>query len=187
VKSEADPLDGNPPAQQRRTVEAIGYLEQAVVTATPIAGLVLRYGSLYGPGTSVANEYAQLLRKRKLPLVGGGAGIWSFVHVDDVAAATALAVEHGDPGLYNVVDDEPAPVAEWLPYLAECLGAPPPRRVPAWLARFAIGEVGISVMTQIRGSSNAKAKSRLGWTPIWPSWREGFRRGLFDQPLQAAA
>ncbi|HEY7690815.1 MAG TPA: NAD(P)-dependent oxidoreductase [Gaiellaceae bacterium] len=176
VKTEEDPLDPSPPAHQRRSLAAIGYLERAVLGAPE--GLVLRYGSLYGPGTSVASEYAQLIRKRKLPLVGGGRGIWSFLHVDDAAAATAIAVEGGRPGLYNVVDDDPAPVAEWLPYLAEVLGARPPRHVPAWLARFAIGEVGVSLMTQIRGSSNAKAKRELGFVPIWSSWREGFGAGL---------
>jgi nucleoside-diphosphate-sugar epimerase len=187
VKSEEDPLDGDPPAEQRRTIAAIGYLERAVVDAAPIEGIVLRYGSLYGPGTSVANEYAELIRKRKMPVVGGGTGIWSFLHVDDAAAATALAVERGTPGLYNIVDDEPAAVAEWLPYLAECLGARPPRHVPAWLARLAIGEVGVSVMTQVRGSSNAKAKRELGWEPVWRSWRDGFRRGLVDDSERKAA
>jgi nucleoside-diphosphate-sugar epimerase len=187
LKSESDPLDSSPPASQRGSIEAIRYLEQAVVTAAPIEGLVLRYGSFYGPGTSMANEYAQLIRARKLPLVGDGGGIWSFVHIDDAAAATVLAVEHGDPGLYNIVDDEPAPVAEWLPYLAECLGARPPRRVPVWLARFAIGETGISMMTQVRGSSNTKARRQLGWKPAWPTWRDGFRHGLVDEPLRSAA
>jgi nucleoside-diphosphate-sugar epimerase len=186
VKSESDPLDPSPPAQQRRSIDAIRYLERAVLGAAPIEGLALRYGSLYGPGTSMADEYAQLIGRRKLPLVGGG-GVWSFVHIDDAARATVLAVERGDPGLYNIVDDEPAPVAQWLPYLAECLGARPPRRIPVWLARFAIGEVGVSMMTQVRGSSNAKAKRELGWEPAWPSWRDGFRRGLVDRPVRAAA
>ena len=181
VKSETDPLDPSPPAQQRRSLEAIRYLERVVVEAAPIEGLVLRYGNLYGPGTSIANEYAQMIRERKLPIVGDGGGVWSFVHVDDAAAATVLALERGEPGVYNIVDDEPAAVAEWLPYLAQCLGARPPRRVPAWLARLAIGDVGISMMTQIRGSSNAKAKRELGWQPAWPSWRDGFRRGLVDE------
>ena len=153
----------------------------------PPVGLVLRYGSLYGPGTNVADEFAELIHRRKFPLVGDGGGIWSFVHADDAAAATALAVERGDRGIYNVVDDDPAPVAEWLPYLAEVLGAPRPRRVPAWLARFAIGEVGVEMMTRIRGSSNAKAKRELGFEPIWPNWREGFRDGLPDRALRPAA
>jgi nucleoside-diphosphate-sugar epimerase len=174
VKSEADPLDSHPPTHQRGSLEAIRYLERAVLGAQSPEGLVLRYGALYGPGTSMANELADLIRRRKLPLVGEGTGMWSFIHVDDAAAATALAVEHGAPGVYNVVDDEPAPVAEWLPYLASSLGAPPPRRVPVWLARLVIGEVGVSVMTRIRGASNAKAKRELGWNPAWASWREGF-------------
>lgn len=178
VKTERDPLDSDPPAQQRRSIEAIRYLERAVTTSSP-GGLVVRYGSLYGPGTSVAKEYAQLIRARKLPLVGKGSGIWSFVHVGDAAAATVRAVEAGDPGLYNVVDDDPAPVATWLPYLAAVLGAPPPHRVPVWLARFAIGEVGVSIMTRVRGSSNAKARRELGWEPRWSSWRSGFEHGLF--------
>ena len=143
--------------------------------------------ALYGPGTSITKEFAELIRARKFPLVGDGAGVWSFVHADDAAEATALAVERGAPGLYNVVDDDPAPVAEWLPYLARCLDAPPPRHVPVWLARFAVGEVGISMMTRMRGASNAKAKRELGWAPAWPSWREGFARGLVEQPLRSAA
>jgi nucleoside-diphosphate-sugar epimerase len=120
----------------------------------------------------------ELVRKRKLPLVGDASGIWSWLHVDDAAAATVAAVEGGPAGVYDIVDDDPAAVSEWLPYLAEAVGAKPPRRVPVWLARFAIGEVGVSLMTQIRGSSNAKAKRQLGWEPRWPSWRSGFREGL---------
>jgi nucleoside-diphosphate-sugar epimerase len=186
VKSEEDPLEPDPPAHQRESLAAIRYLERAVAGAAPV-GLVLRYGSLYGPGTSLADEYAQLIRERKLPLVGDGGGIWSFVHADDAAAATVLAVEGGERGVYNVVDDDPAPVAEWLPYLAEVLGARAPRRVPAWLARFAIGEVGVEMMTTIRGSSNAKARRELGFAPLWRSWREGFREGFGERPLRAAA
>ncbi len=187
VKTESDPLDPGPPAQQRRSIEAIGYLEQAVTSAAPIEGVALRYGSLYGPGTSMANEYADLIRARKLPLVGDGAGVWSFTHADDAAAAAVVAAEGGAPGVYNIVDDEPAPVSVWLPYLAECLGARPPRHVPAWIARFAIGEVGVSMMTQIRGASNAKARRELGWEPMWSSWREGFVSGLDDIPVRTAA
>jgi nucleoside-diphosphate-sugar epimerase len=186
VKSEDDPLEPNPPAHQRESLEAIRYLERAVIAASSM-GLVLRYGSLYGPGTAMANEYAQLIRERKLPLVGDGAGIWSFVHADDAASATVLGVEGDERGVYNVVDDEPVPVAEWLPYLAELLGARPPRHVPAWLARFAIGDVGVEMMTRIRGSSNAKAKRGLGFDPVWPSWRQGFRDGFLDRPLRSAA
>ncbi|MGH3076150.1 MAG: NAD-dependent epimerase/dehydratase family protein, partial [Gaiellales bacterium] len=173
VKTESDRLDPDPPAQQRRSIEAIDYLERAVTSASPIEGVALRYGSLYGPGTSMANEYADLVRARKLPLVGDGAGVWSFIHVDDAAKAAVVAAEGGASGVYNIVDDDPAPVSMWLPYLAECLGARPPRHVPAWIARFAIGEVGVSMMTQIRGASNAKARRDLGWEPMWSSWREG--------------
>jgi nucleoside-diphosphate-sugar epimerase len=186
VKTEEDPLDPSPPAHQRRTLEGIRYLERAVASAS-LDGLALRYGALYGPGTSMANEYAQMIRERKFPLVGDGAGVWSFVHVDDAAEATALAVERGAPGNYNIVDDDPAPIAEWLPYLAKCLEAPPPRHLPAWLARLAVGDVGLSLMTRIRGSSNAKAKRALGWEPAWRSWRDGFARGLVEQPVRSAA
>jgi nucleoside-diphosphate-sugar epimerase len=186
VKTEEDPLEPNVPTHQRESLEAIRYVERAVVGAAPV-GLVLRFGGLYGPGTSVAKEFADLIRRRKFPLVGDGGGIWSFVHADDAAAATVLAAEGGNRGVYNVVDDDPAPVAEWLPYLAEVLGAPRPRRVPAWLARFAIGEVGVEMMTKIRGSSNAKAKRELGFEPIWASWRAGFRGGLLERPLRTAA
>ena len=133
------------------------------------------------------DEYAELIRARKFPLVGDGAGVWSFVHADDAASATVLAVEHGAPGLYNIVDDDPAPVSEWLPYLAECLGARPPRRLPVWVARFAVGDVGISLMTRVRGSSNAKAKRELGWEPAWRSWREGFGAALTETPMRSVA
>jgi nucleoside-diphosphate-sugar epimerase len=186
VKSEEDPLDQSPPAHQRRSLDAIRYVERAV-TEAPLDGLVLRYGALYGPAPALASEFARQIRARKFPVVGDGAGIWSFLHIDDAAAATVLAVEHGRPGLYNVVDDDPAPVAEWLPHLARCLGAPPPRHVPVWLARFAAGDVGISLMTQVRGSSNAKARRELGWEPAWPSWRQGFERGLVDESARSAA
>ncbi|HZO62113.1 MAG TPA: NAD-dependent epimerase/dehydratase family protein [Gaiellaceae bacterium] len=186
VKTEEDPLDTDPPARQRRSLEAIVHLERVVLAAAPVEGLAVRYGALYGPGTS-AEEFGRLLLARKFPLVGDGGGIWSFVHVADAAAATALAVERGAPGLYNIVDDHPAPVREWLPYLAECVGAPPPRHLPPWLARLAIGETGVSWMTRIRGSSNEKAKRELGWTPVWSSWREGFREGAADRTLRPAA
>jgi nucleoside-diphosphate-sugar epimerase len=178
VKTEDDPLDANPPAAQRQTLAAIGYLERAVLSASPIEGIVLRYGSFYGPGAS--DSFLDLIRKRKLPIVGDGSGIWSFVHIDDAAAATVAALTRGTPGIYNVVDDEPAPVTEWLPYLAQAIGAKPPLRVPVWLGRIAAGEVGVSLMTKIRGASNAKAKRELGWEPRWPSWRDGFAHGLDD-------
>jgi 2-alkyl-3-oxoalkanoate reductase len=176
VKSEEDPLDPDPPTEQRETLAAIIYLERAVQAATAMRPVVLRYGSLYGPGAS--DDLVGLVRKRRVPVIGDGAGIWSFLHIHDAAAATVAALEHGEPGVYNVVDDEPASVAEWLPFLARSVGAKPPRRVPVWLGRLAAGEVGVSMMTQIRGSSNAKAQRELGWRPAWPSWRQGFSGGL---------
>ena len=172
IKTEEDPLDPQPPAEMRETLRAIRHLERAVLDTPGLTGVVLRYGSLYGPGTSLSNEYVELARKRKLPIVGGGGGIWSFVHVDDAAAATVAAVEGGEPGIYNIVDDDPASVAEWLPVLAEHSGGKPPRSVPSWLGRLATGEVGVSMMTRIRGSSNEKAKRELGWRPSHPSWRD---------------
>jgi 2-alkyl-3-oxoalkanoate reductase len=176
IQTEEDPLDPHPPAAMRDSMAAIRHVEEVVPAASPMQGIVLRYGSLYGLGAS--DEFFDLIRKRTVPVIGNGAGIWSFLHVSDAAAATAAAVGRGQPGLYNVVDDEPATVAEWLPFLARALGAKPPRRVPVWLGRLAAGEVGVSVMTQIRGCSNAKAKRELGWQPEWPSWRQGFTRGL---------
>jgi nucleoside-diphosphate-sugar epimerase len=178
VKTEDDPLDPNPPAMQRETLAAIRHLERVVLAAAPVQGIALRYGSLYGPGAS--DEFVGLIRKGRVPIIGDGAGVWSFLHVRDAAAATVAALEQGAPGVYNVVDDDPASVAEWLPYVAQAVGAKAPRRVPAWLGRLAAGEVGVSMMTQIRGSSNAKARRELGWRPAWPSWREGFSRGLAD-------
>ena len=173
VKTEDDPLDPHPPAEQAKSLAAIRFLEDAVLAA-PLEGIVLRYGSFYGPGDS--ESLVEMIRKRKLPIIGAGTGIWSWIHLDDAAAATVAAVEHGTRGIYNVVDDEPAPVSDWLPYLAEIVGAKPPRRVPVWLGRLAAGEVGVSMMTQIRGSSNAKARRELRWQPAWRSWREGFRQ-----------
>lgn len=175
VKTEEDPLDPEPPAAQRETLAAIRYLERAV-TQAPLAGFVLRYGSLYGPGAS--DELAGQLRRRQVPVVGDGAGVWSFVHVTDAAAATVAAVHGGPAGIYNVVDDEPAAVGQWLPVLAACAGAPRPLRVPAWIGRLVAGQAGVSMMTQIRGCSNAKAKRELGWQLAWPSWRDGFATGL---------
>ncbi|MEO9176042.1 MAG: NAD(P)-dependent oxidoreductase [Gaiellales bacterium] len=187
VKSEEDPLDPSPPAHQRRSMAALQRLERLVTCAESLTGIALRYGSFYGPGTSMATEYAQLIRKRKLPIVGGGGGIWSFIQIDDAAAATVAAVERGDAGIYNIVDDEPAPVSEWLPYLAECLGAKPPRHVPVWLVRPMIGEVGVSIMTRIHGASNAKARRELDWEPTWRSWRDGFRHALLEPPAEEDA
>jgi 2-alkyl-3-oxoalkanoate reductase len=177
VKTEADPLDEHPPTAQTKTLAAIRYLEQATVEGSPL-GIALRYGNFYGPGAS--DELVEIVRARKLPLVGGADGIWSWIHIDDAAGATVAAVERGPTGVYNIVDDDPAPVSEWLPVLAETVGAKPPRHVPVWLARLAVGEVGVSLMTQIRGSSNAKAKRELDWQPRWSSWREGFRHALLE-------
>jgi nucleoside-diphosphate-sugar epimerase len=178
VKTEDDPLDPHPPKAMRESIAAIRYLEETVTEAGGIAGLALRYGALYGPGTSMAEEYATLIRRRKFPLIGDGAAVWSFVHVADAAAATVAALDHGDAGVYNIVDDDPAPVSEWLPHLATLLRAKPPRRVPAWIGRLAAGEVGVAMMTQSRGSSNAKARRELGWEPAHPSWRSGFAESV---------
>jgi nucleoside-diphosphate-sugar epimerase len=177
VKTEADPLDPDPPTQARRTLAAIRHVE-AVTTSVPgIEGIVLRYGGFYGPGTSLGPDgvHTEAIRERKFPVVGNGNGIWSFVHIDDAASATLAAIERGSPGVYNVVDDRPAPVAEWLPYLAEVLGAKPPRHLPAWVGRLVIGEFGVAMMTESRGASNAKAKRELGWQPAYPDWHLGFR------------
>jgi nucleoside-diphosphate-sugar epimerase len=175
VKTEDDPLDPEPAKAQTETLAAIRFLEEAVLAA-PLEGIVLRYGNFYGPDAS--DSLVELVRKRQLPVVGGGAGVWSWVHVDDAAVATAAAVERGRRGIYNVVDEEPAPVAEWLPYLAEALGAKKPLRIPAWLGRVVAGEVPVQWMTSGRGASNAKAERELGWQPTWRSWRQGFRSAL---------
>lgn len=179
-RSESDPLDPSPLANQVESLAALRHLEAAVHAAPGIEGLVLRYVSLYGPGTSLGRDgdLARLVRKRQLPVIGGGAGVWSFVHVDDAASATLAAIERGAPGIYNVADDEPAAVAAWLPQLAAALGAKPPRHIPAWLGRLAAGEVAVATMTRIAGVANAKARRELAWTPRYPSWREGFRGGL---------
>jgi nucleoside-diphosphate-sugar epimerase len=188
VKTEDAPFDPAPAEPFRRTMGAIRHLEQAVTGAAELEGVVLRYGGFYGPGTSLGSGGAHLdaVRQRKFPIVGGGTGVWSFVHADDVASATLAAIERGAPGVYNVVDDEPAPVSEWLPALAEAIGAPPPRGVPAWLGRLLAGEAIVVMMTEVRGASNAKAKRELGWRPSYPSWRDGFRT-LAPPALSAAA
>ncbi|MGH9140660.1 MAG: NAD-dependent epimerase/dehydratase family protein [Vicinamibacterales bacterium] len=180
VKTETDPLDADPPRAMTRSLAAIRALEQILSSTDGVTGIGLRYGSLYGPGTSLSSsgEIVELVRQRKFPLIGSGAGVWSFIHVDDAARATQLAIERGAPGIYNIVDDEPAEVSAWLPELARVLDARPPFRLPAWIGRFAIGDVGVSMMTRVRGSSNAKAKRALGWQPAYASWRDGFRRGL---------
>lgn len=180
AKTEDAPLDPNPPASFSKTLAAIRYLEDTIRRSVDLEALALRYGFFYGPGTGIAKDgvIAELLRKRKLPIVGNGAGIWSFIHINDAARATVAAVSHGDPGIYNVVDDEPASVSTWLPALADAVGAKPPYKVPAWLGKLAIGDGGVSMMTKIRGGLNAKAKRQLGWQPIYPSWRRGFAEGL---------
>ena len=176
VKTEEDPLDPTPARKMRESMNAIRHLETAVTGAEWTEGIVLRYGGFYGPGTSLypGGEQWEQVRKRKFPVVGDGGGIWSFVHIADAAEATAIAVDRGRRGIYNIVDDDPAPVAEWLPALAEKIGAPKPWRVPKFIGRLAAGEVGVVMMTEIRGASNAKAKRELSWQPRHPSWREGF-------------
>ncbi|HEY3958315.1 MAG TPA: NAD(P)-dependent oxidoreductase [Streptosporangiaceae bacterium] len=172
VKTEDDPLDTHPIASSGQTLAAIKHVEKTVPPGAP-EGIVLRFGSFYGPG---ASEFMlDILRKRQMPVIGGGTGVWSFIEVTDAAAATLAAVEHGEPGVYNIVDSDPAPVAEWLPYLAGVLGAKPPMRMPAWLGRLLAGEFVVAQMTEARGSSNEKAKKELGWEPRFASWREGFR------------
>src|SRR3954453_5573534 len=175
---EAEPLDPNPPGALRQVVEALLYLEKAVTTIEWGDGLVLRYGGFYGPGTSISMDPdAQMsapIRKRRLPIVGDGGGVFSYIHVEDAATATAIAVERGAPGVYYVVDDEPAAQRDWLPVLASALGAKPPRRIPRWLARLVAGEMATLMMTEVKGASNEKAKLELGWEPRYASWRQGF-------------
>jgi nucleoside-diphosphate-sugar epimerase len=171
VKTETDPLDPDPLPATRQSMAAIRHVEETVPGAVP-EGLVLRYGMFYGPGAS--DSMLDVVRKRQMPVIGGGTGTWSFTEVTDAAAATAAAVTRGGPGIYNVVDDDPAPVREWLPYLSECLGVKPPMRAPGWLGKLLAGEVVVSLMTEARGSSNAKARRELGWAPRYPSWRDGF-------------
>jgi nucleoside-diphosphate-sugar epimerase len=180
-KTEEDALDPTPPRNQQQTLKAIRYLEHAVLNAEGIEGIALRYGNLYGPGTGFAadgGEIVEMVRKRAFPIIGDGGGVWSFIHVDDAASATIAAMLRGEPGVYNIADDEPAPVRVWLPELAHAVGAKPPRHVPIWLGRLIVGEVGVSLMTQIRGASNAKAKRALAWQPCYATWRQGFREGL---------
>ena len=175
IKTEEDPLDAAPVRAMRETLGGIRHLEEAVLGASWTVGIVLRYGVFYGPGTSMApgEEQFELVRKRKFPLVGDGGGVWSFIHVGDAAEATVAAVEHGRRGVYNVVDDDPAPVAEWLPALAQQLGAKKPMRVPRFIGRLFAGEAGVVMMTDVRGASNAQAKLDLAWRPAHPSWRQG--------------
>jgi len=186
IKTEDDPLISDGISDGRKTLEATIHVESAVLGDKTMEGFVLRYGSFYGPGTSLApgRWFFEGVRQRRVPIVGGGTGYWSFIHIDDAAAATFAAVHATTPGLYNITDDEPAPVSMWLPFLAESLGAKPPRHVPKWLARTAIGEYGVAAMTQLRGACNRKAKSLLPLKLKWPTWRRGFKDGFeeWDRP-----
>jgi nucleoside-diphosphate-sugar epimerase len=185
VKTEDDPLDPDPPQEMRPTLDAIRQLEHAVTASAAPEGVVLRYGGFYGPGTGALDAMmVEQIRKRRVPLIGGGTAWWSFIHIEDAAEATALAVERGS-GVYNIVDDEPAPVHEWLPALAAMLGARPPFHVPAWLARLVAGEHVVVMMTESRAGSNARAKRELGWQLRHPSWRQGFADIIRDEALSA--
>ncbi|TDX08401.1 NAD(P)-dependent oxidoreductase [Kribbella sp. VKM Ac-2566] len=177
VKTEEDPFDPDPAKHQVESMKGLQFLD-SVVPAAPFEGIVLRYGNFYGPGGS--ESLVELVRKRQMPIIGDGGGAWSWIHLDDAASATVAAVERGRRGVYNITDDEPAAVAEWLPYLAQVVGAKKPLRVPVWLGRLAAGEVTVRWMTQGRGASNAKAKRDLDWQPRWSTWRDGFREGLTD-------
>jgi nucleoside-diphosphate-sugar epimerase len=172
LKTEDDPLGWRPISSAAQMAAAITHVDQAVPAEAP-EGVVLRYGTFYGPGAS--DVLLEVVRKRQLPVIGGGRGVWSFLEITDAAAATLAAVGSGAPGIYNVVDDDPAPVAEWLPYLAQVAGTKPPLRLPAWLGRLLAGEFVVAQMTSSRGSSNQKARKGLGWEPRYASWREGFR------------
>ncbi len=182
IKGEDAPLDDAPPPEMRRGLAALRHLETAVAGAHWTDGVVLRYGWFYGPGTGIAvdppGSQIELIRKRRLPVVGAGTGVWSFIHIEDAASATATAIESGPAGTYNIVDDDPAPVSEWLPALATAVGAKRPRRVPRWVGRLAAGEWAVATMTTLRGASNDRAKYELGWQPRYPSWRQGFAEGL---------
>jgi nucleoside-diphosphate-sugar epimerase len=176
LKSEDDPFDSSPAPEMRQTVAAIRHVEEAVLGATWITGIVLRYGAFYGPGTNMApdGDQSELVRKHKYPIIGDGGGVWSFIHVADAADATVAALERGKPGIYNIADDDPAPMTEWLPSFAESLGAKKPARVPRFLGRMLAGEAAVMMETDLRGISNAKAKRELGWQPAHPTWRPGF-------------
>jgi 2-alkyl-3-oxoalkanoate reductase len=181
VKTEEDPLQQHPPKTVTESLAAIRHVEDTVTHADGLDGLALRYGGFYGPGTSLAadppGELTEMIQKRRVPIIGDGSGIWSLVHIEDAASATAAALERGAPGVYNVVDDDPVPVRELMPELARQLGAKPPRHLPRWVGRLAGGEAGVMMMTEIRGATNEKAKRELGWEPRYPSWRQGFRDG----------
>ena len=180
VKTEEDPLDPKPPESFTRTLAAIKSQEDKLRATTFLQGVALRYGNFYGPGTAIGKRgvVVEMVRKRRLPIIGGGGGVWSFIHILDAARATLAAMTRGAPGIYNIVDDEPAKVSTWLPALAAAVGAKPPYKIPHWLGELMVGKAGVMMMTQIRGCSNAKAKRELGWTPVYPSWRVGFADGL---------
>jgi nucleoside-diphosphate-sugar epimerase len=182
VLTEADPVDPNPPAGLRVALVGILHVERVVPRIEWGEGLVLRYGGFYGPGTAISEApdgpMVAPIRKRRFPIIGDGGGVWSHVHIDDAAAATVAAVDRGQPGVYNIADDEPAPVREWLPALASALNAKPPRRIPRWVGRLAAGETATLMMTEARGASNEKAKRDLGWKLRYASWRQGFAQGL---------
>ncbi|MGH2779866.1 MAG: NAD-dependent epimerase/dehydratase family protein [Gaiellaceae bacterium] len=180
VKSEDDPLDPNPPSPARESAAALEHLDKAVTSA---GGIALRYGIFYGDPD---DGMVEAVRARKFPIVGDGGGVWSFIHLDDAAAATVLALEHDGPAVYNIVDDEPSPTREWLPELARILGAKPPHGFPRLLARLFAGEVPVVMTTESRGASNAKAKRELGWTLRYPSWRQGFA-DLYAEPTAATS
>jgi nucleoside-diphosphate-sugar epimerase len=189
VKSEDDPLDPDPPEEFRRTLDAIRYLENAVTSAREVEGIVLRYGTFYGEDTGLFDgPFVDQLRRRRVPLIGDGGGYWSFLHIDDATEATALAIERGTPGhIYNIVDDDPAPVRDWLPALAQSLHASPPFHLPVWIARLVAGEHLVTMMTQQRAGSNAKAKRELGWQPAHASWRRGFAEIVAQRQRMRAA
>jgi nucleoside-diphosphate-sugar epimerase len=180
VKTEEDPLDPHPPENFTKTLAALRSLESKVSSTKFLDMVALRYGMFYGPGTAIGKggTMVKMVKKRRFPVIGSGAGVWSFIHILDAARATVAAISRGAPGIYNIVDDEPAKVATWLPVLAKAIEAKPPRRIPHWMGELTIGKAGVAIMTQIRGCSNAKAKRELNWTPIYPSWRIGFADGL---------
>jgi len=188
VQTEADETDPDPPHELDRTLDALRYLEQIVTKSVEPEGVVLRDGSLYGPGTGMLSRaMVNELRHRRVPLIGDGTGWWSFVHIDDAASAAVAAIEHGAAGnIYNIVDDDPAQVRDWLPALAAALGAKSPLHLPAWIARFVAGEHMVAMMTQVKAASNTKAKRELGWQPIHPSWRQGFAEAASGERRIAA-
>lgn len=179
LKSENDPFDPHPSAKMVKALEAIKYLEDKVLSSG-IKGIILRYAGFYGPGTGISlnSGVVELIKKRKFPIIGKGNGVWSFIHIDDAASATLAALKKGKEGVYNISDDEPAPVSAWLPGLAEILNAKPPFHLPVWLGKLIAGDTVVLLMTNIKGVSNSKAKAELDWQPLYKSWREGFRKGL---------